>query len=358
MDYRGRLQRVLAALERKQLDAILITHLPNIRYLCGFGGSAGVLVVRAPRPVFFTDGRYTAQAHEQVQGAQIKVAQGSAISAAAKWLKGLRVRKVGIEAERMSVATRTAVAALLPESSRLRPTAGMVEELRMIKEPEEVENIRRAVLTGAALLDTAIEAVHPGVAETAVAAEIEYAARRAGCEGMSFPTIVAAGVRSSLPHGEASSQPVPARGFVVMDFGVILGAYCSDMTRTVHVGRVDGAARRVYEAVREAQQAGLDAVRPGVTVGDVDQAARRTLRRAGLAQYFTHSTGHGVGLEIHERPRLARGGTDVLRPGMVITIEPGVYIPGRYGVRIEDMAVVTEHGCDVLTPSSKELISL
>lgn len=359
MDYPGRQQRVLAALERKHLDAILITHLPNIQYLCGFTGSAGVLVVGGgPRPMFFTDGRYTAQAREQVRHAKVAIAKGPAPSAAADWVKKHRIRRLGIEADHMSVANRMALSASLSNAVGLCPTTGVVEEQRMVKEPEEIESIRRAVLAGSALLDTAIEAVRPGIAETAIAAEIEYAARQAGCEGMSFPTIVASGVRSSLPHGEASQQPVPAKGFVVMDFGVILGAYCSDMTRTIHVGRVDRVARRVYEAVREAQQAGLDAVRPGVTVEEVDRAARRTLSRARLAQYFTHSTGHGVGLEIHERPRLARGGTDVLQPGMVITIEPGVYIPGKYGVRIEDMVVVTEEGCDVLTPSPKQLISL
>jgi Xaa-Pro aminopeptidase len=175
---------------------------------------------------------------------------------------------------------------------------------------------------------------------------------------MSFETIVVAGPRSAMPHGRASAAAIPARGFVVLDFGVILHGYCSDMTRTVHMGKVSAAARRMYQAVREAQESAVAAVRAGASSGQVDRAARNTLRRAGFARYFTHSTGHGVGLEIHEPPRIARGQRERLRAGMVITVEPGVYVPGEGGVRIEDMVVVTDSGCDVLTPAPKDLIEL
>jgi Xaa-Pro aminopeptidase len=196
------------------------------------------------------------------------------------------------------------------------------------------------------------------VAEVEVAAEMEYAARKAGAEGMSFETIVAAGVRSALPHGRASAARIPARGFVVCDFGVILHGYCSDRTRTVWVGSASGEARRVYAAVLESQLAAIDSVRPGVPVSKVDQAARKTLQKHGLERHFTHSTGHGVGLEIHEAPRVAKGQQEILRPGMVITVEPGVYLPAKWGVRIEDMVVVTEHGCEVLAPHQKEFIAI
>jgi Xaa-Pro aminopeptidase len=175
---------------------------------------------------------------------------------------------------------------------------------------------------------------------------------------MAFPTIVAGGLRSALPHGRASAAAIPASGFVVCDFGVILAGYCSDMTRTLHLGRPPKEARRVYEAVREAQQAALDAVKPGTTVGEVDWAARKSLHRLNLARFFTHSTGHGVGLEIHEAPRIAAGQEEALRPGMVITIEPGVYVPGKWGVRIEDTVAVTNSGHEILTPYSKDLIVL
>jgi Xaa-Pro aminopeptidase len=175
---------------------------------------------------------------------------------------------------------------------------------------------------------------------------------------MSFETIIASGERAALPHGRASEALIPDRGFVVCDFGVILAGYCSDMTRTVFVGAMPKAAKELYGAVREAQQAACDAVRPGVTAGEIDGAARKLLKRSGFGRYFSHSTGHGVGLEIHEAPRIAAGQTETLRPGMVITIEPGAYIPKQWGVRIEDMVVVTERGCEVLTPTTKELITL
>jgi Xaa-Pro aminopeptidase len=209
---------------------------------------------------------------------------------------------------------------------------------------------------GSSLFDVALNAIRPGVKETDIAAEIEYAARRAGAEGMSFETIIASGVRSALPHGRASTAEIPVNGFVVCDFGIILAGYCSDMTRTVHVGRPSDEQRKMYEAVREAQQAATDRVCPGARASQVDRAARQVLGRRGLGRYFRHSTGHGVGLEIHEAPRIAAVQTEVLGAGMVITIEPGVYIPDVGGVRIEDIVVVTEGGCEVLTPTSKELI--
>jgi Xaa-Pro aminopeptidase len=200
--------------------------------------------------------------------------------------------------------------------------------------------------------------LRPGVKEAEVAAEMEYAARRAGAEEMSFPTIVASGARSALPHGRATQQAVAPGGFVVCDFGVILAGYCSDQTRTVWVGAASKPARDAYEAVREAQEAAIAAVRPGVSAGEVDAAARKVLRKAGLGRYFTHSTGHGVGLEIHEAPRVAAGQKELLKPGMVITIEPGVYFPGEWGVRIEDMVAVREGGCEVLTPTGKDFLAV
>ncbi len=356
MNYRQRQQNLMRALHESKLDALLVTHAANISYLCGFTGSAGVLVARSTHWLFVTDGRYTTQAHEEVQGARVLIARGSLLQAVAD-RRAPRVT-LGIEAEHMSVATREALAGMLPKRARVQATSGLVERLRITKEPEEIERLRVAVLTGAALLDSALEAIKPGVSEAAVASEIEYAARHAGVQGMSFPTIVASGPRSALPHGRASDQPIPRSGFVVMDFGVILGGYCSDMTRTVHVGTPSAEMRGVYGAVREAQEAAIATVSAGVQTGKVDQAARQVLRRAGLARFFTHSTGHGVGLEIHEAPRLGRGGTEVLQPGMVVTIEPGVYLPGKGGVRIEDMVVVTEKGCDILTPAPKELITI
>jgi Xaa-Pro aminopeptidase len=231
-----------------------------------------------------------------------------------------------------------------------------VDQARAIKDVDEIECIRAAAVLGASLFEGILKVLRLGVTETAVAAEVEYAARAAGAEGMSFPTIMVSGERSALPHGKPAPLPVRSNGFVVCDFGVILGGYCSDRTRTVHMGRPAQEARRVYQAVREALQAAIATVRPGRRVAEVDRAARKVLQNHGLDKYFTHSTGHGVGLEIHEAPRLAARQSEVLQPGMVITVEPGVYFPGKWGVRIEDMVLVTENGCEVLAPSSTELI--
>ncbi|HYL15232.1 MAG TPA: Xaa-Pro peptidase family protein [Terriglobales bacterium] len=364
MDHKGRLQRLRQTLREQRVDTLLVTHLPNVRYLCGFTGSTAILAVSEHDAVFFTDGRYTAQAREEVEGARIVVAPKAPLPVAAEWLsknersrRGRRSHVVGIEGEHMPVAASTRLASTLPKAFGVMEIPPLVEQSRMVKDGEEFRRIRNAVLLAARLFDTVLETVRPGVREAEVAAEMEYAARQAGAEGMSFETIIAAGKRSALPHGRASQEPIP-EGFVVCDFGVILAGYCSDMTRTLYVGRPSADSRLFYQAVWEAQLAAIDAVKPGVTVGEVDRAARNLLKKSGLARYFTHSTGHGVGLEIHEAPRVAAGQAEVLQPGMVITIEPGAYVPGRWGVRIEDMVVVTERGCEVLTPTTKELITI
>jgi Xaa-Pro aminopeptidase len=215
-----------------------------------------------------------------------------------------------------------------------------------------------AALGGCKLFEHILGFIQPGMREIDIAAELEHQARLLGAEGMSFETIVASGERSALPHGKATSAVLPRRGFLTMDFGIILGGYCSDMTRTVFMGSPKAEERSTYAAVLEAQEAGVAAVRAGVSCGEVDEAARGVLRGVGLAEAFSHSTGHGVGLEIHETPRIGAGQTTRLMAGMVITIEPGVYLPGQYGIRIEDMVVVTATGGQVLTPAPKALIEL
>ena len=363
MDYKGRQRRLRESLPSNRLDGLLVTHLPNIRYLCGFTGSAGALLVSDAKSVLFTDGRYRTQARAEVQGGKVVIGKKGPLAACAEWLRANKSRsrmrrRIGIESEHFTVAERSRLAAMVPRDSLLRPAPALIERSRTVKDAEEIEQIQSAVLLGADLFDVILKMTRPGVKESEVAAELEYAARKAGAEGMSFPTIIAGGTRSSLPHGRASEATIPSRGFVVCDFGVILAGYCSDMTRAMHVGRPTSEARRIYEAVRQAQQAAIEAVQPGVTAGEVDQAARKLLKKSNLDRYFTHSTGHGVGLEIHEPPRIATGQEEILHPGMVITIEPGVYIPGKFGVRIEDMVVVTERGCQVLTPTSKRMIVL
>ena len=358
MDYSSRLKELERTLIEQDLDGFVVSHPANVRYLCGYTGSDGLLLLVDGRRTFFTDGRHTQQARDEAKGTRVVTAKGPLMNDAAKVLGRVNPAAVGFEADYTTVAAAGQMRKLVNRKIHWRPTTGLIMRQRMIKDTEELRVITDAVELGAAVYKDAVKVLRPGARESDVAARLEYAARQSGAEGMSFETIVAAGPRSALPHGHASSQPIPRRGFVVVDSGVILRGYCSDMTRTVHVGRVSREERRWYKAVLEAQLAGIAAVAPGKTAAEVDQAARKVLQNAGMGDYFTHSTGHGVGLEIHEPPRLGKGQAERLEPGMVITIEPGIYVPGRGGIRIEDMVVVTDSGCQVLTPVSKELIEI
>ena len=367
----GRKRRVGAGLRAAGLDALLVTHLPDVRWLCGFTGSnAALVVLRGGRARLFTDGRYTAQAKAEAQGTRVEIGPKSAAVAACEWLAEAAsgVQRCGFDAAHTTVAALDGMRAALPAPRRrtlLIAAAPMVARLREVKDGDEIGAMRDAAALGCRVFEEMLGVMVPGMTEMAVAAELEHRARLGGAEAMSFETIVASGERSSLPHGRASQAKLPRRGFCTLDFGVVVGGYCSDMTRTVHFGKAGGDERRVYEAVLEAQEAGVAAVSAGVLASDVDRAARDVLKAAGLDEWFTHSTGHGVGLEIHEAPRLAKrpegkpkGEPDKLKTGMVITIEPGVYLPGRFGVRIEDTVVVTAAGCEILTPSTKAWIAL
>jgi Xaa-Pro aminopeptidase len=362
MNYKARQKKLRDSLSISRFDILLISYLPNIRYLCGFTGSAGFLVLTHTSSVFLTDVRYDRQAREEVQGAKVVIARKALASAVAEWMGSRRKKTgpltIGVEGEKLTLGEKKRLAELLPSGTRLNSAPEWVERLRMVKEEDELASIRAAVQLGARLFDRAVEVIRPGVKETEVAAEMEYVARQAGAEAMSFPTIIASGERSALPHGRATQKAI-ANGFVVCDFGVILGGYCSDQTRTVWAGSATPPeARRAYESVKEAQLAAIAAVKPGAATAEVDEAARKVLRKAGLGRQFTHSTGHGVGLEIHESPRIAAGQKEKLEPGMVITIEPGVYFPGKWGIRIEDMVAVTDTGCEVLTPTSKDFLAV
>jgi Xaa-Pro aminopeptidase len=357
MDCEGRLKKLRAELDRRKVDALVVTHLPNVRYLCGFTGSAGVLLV-ARRPVFFTDGRYAGQASAEVQDVRTSIVRGGTLPAVAATCVKLGLKRVAIESEHLTVAQFAGLEQALGKGVKLVRLAGAVESLRAHKDANEIALLRNAVELSSRLFRPLLRSMRSGLAESAIAGKLEYMARKAGAERMSFETIVASGERSALPHGVASATKLPTEGFVVLDYGVVLDGYCSDMTRTIHLGKASGEARNLYRAVLEAQLAAISVVRAGATAGEVDRAARQELRRAKLDRFFTHSTGHGVGLEVHEVPRLAAGNDAVLQPGMVITIEPGVYIPGKCGIRIEDMLLVTERGYEVLTPVGKEWTEL
>ncbi len=351
---------------RNTLDAFLITSLPNVRYLCGFTGSSGALAVAQNQWAFFTDGRYTGQAKSQVKNASIYIASGAPAILGARWIRERLGRRkssqIGIEGDHVSLSAEKRINSELRSSLgrsgfRLIATSNMVEDLRIRKDNAEVNLIRNAVQLASGIFSNLVQSFRPRITENEVAAELEYLARSAGAEKMSFDSIVASGPNSALPHARPARRKI-GRGFVVLDYGVILAGYCSDMTRTIWVGRATGEARRIYSAVLEAQLAAIAAVAPGVEAQAVDWAARDVLRKHKLDKYFTHSLGHGVGLEIHEAPRLAKGQIQKLEPGMVVTIEPGVYIPGKGGVRIEDMVLVTKTGCEVLTPTPKEFLVL
>jgi len=363
VDHFRRIGLLRRRLTKAGLHGLLVTHLPDLRYLSGFTGSSAALAITRRSARLFTDGRYKTQAEAEVSAAQVEIVASSLSVAAVQWLAAQPGMEVaGFDPAWTSVANLARYKAALP--ARLRRgflsalASPLVEPLRCVKDEDELALMIEAALMGCKLFDHILGFIRPGIAEIEVAAELEHRARLMGAEGMSFETIVASGLRSSLPHGRATAAPLPRRGFVTMDFGVILKGYCSDMTRTVYLGRPRDNERNAYRAVLEAQEAAVAAVGSGVSCAEVDEAARGALRKAGLAEAFTHSTGHGVGLEIHEPPRLGAGQTTRLLTGMVVTVEPGIYLAGRFGIRIEDMVAVTRTGGQVLTPAAKALIEL
>ena len=363
MNHTARIGRLRRKLTKEDIPGLLVTQLHDLRYLSGFTGSSAALAVTPRAATLFTDGRYVSQAAEEVRGAKIAIVSGSPSVAAVKWLaEQPGADTAAFDPAHTTIADLARLKAALPAKLRrsfLRPLAApLVEPMRLVKDADELALMSQAALAGCKLFEHMLGFIRPGLRELDVAAELEHQARLLGAEGMSFETIVASGQRSALPHGRATAARLPRKGFLTLDFGIILGGYCSDMTRTVHLGKPGQKERAAYEAVLEAQEAGVQAVRAGAVCSDVDEAARGVLRRAGLAEAFSHSTGHGVGLEIHESPRIGAGQKNRLQAGMVITIEPGIYLPGEFGIRIEDMVAVTRAGGQVLTPAPKALIEL
>jgi Xaa-Pro aminopeptidase len=376
MSRRARLQMLGSEMRRQSAPLLLITHLPDVRYLTGFTGSNAVLVVRSsPRlsARLFTDGRYTAQARAEVQGATVRIAPKSALAEACAFAVAVGAGQCGFDRGHTTVAAfeamRVAAKKAGAKGAFFRPLDGAVEKLRTVKDPAEIALMRRAAQVTVELYEGMLSWIDVGMRERDVAAELEHRARLAGAEGMSFETIVAAGERSSQPHARATDARLAAGDLVTLDFGIVLDGYCSDMTRTFALGFSSGRVpprlrsrwteqRAIFEAVLAAQETAVAAVRAGVSCGSVDEAARAVLRRAGWEKAFSHSTGHGLGLEIHEGPRVGKDQEAKLETGMVITIEPGVYLPGRFGVRIEDTVVVTDTGAEVLTPAPKAWLEL
>ncbi len=353
-EFEHRRQTVSAQLSERKLDAFLVSFSPNLRYLTGFTGSNGNLLLLSGEAILFTDPRYQIQAAQEVT-CRVHVSKGPLVPDVMAAIARRRLRRIGYEPSRMTCDTLGSLEARLPMKSTLVPVNGWVEGLRMVKSTDEIALIRRSVETNSRAFEAAVAKVRPGMKEQDLAAELEYRMRRLGAEKPSFETIVAGGARSALPHAQPTAARLESGQLVVVDMGALQDGYCSDMTRMLFLGTPTAKVKRAYRAVLEAQLAGVDAVRPGVSTARVDAAARNVLKAYGLAEAFVHSTGHGLGLEIHEPPRIGKKDKAKLAPGMAITIEPGVYIEGFGGIRIEDTVVVTATGCEILTPTPKTL---
>lgn len=344
----------LELIEERSLDGLLITNLHNVRYLTGFTGSnAMVLIFRHKPAVLLTDPRYTVQSQQQVT-CRVRIAKGPLTASIAQEIAKARARRIGFEHDNMTVAQLESFRKALGVPVRLEPSGGYIEGFRLIKDAGEMERIRASVITNSNALEAALKQFRYGMKESEFAAEIDYQNRKLGAEAPAFDTIVAAGERAALPHAHPGNTSI-SNGILLIDMGAFQDGYASDMTRMVHVGQATTKYKRAYKAVLEAQLAAIDAVKPGATTHAVDRAARSTLKKHGLDKEFVHSTGHGLGLEIHEIPRIGRRDKTKLAAGMAITIEPGVYIEGWGGIRIEDTVLVTERGCEILTPTTKEL---
>ncbi len=344
--------------EACEIDALLVTYPANVRYLSNFSSPAdGRVLITEDEALLLTDGRYTAQAAEEVSlGTEIT----STEIISHDWLGWLGdkvgERRLGFEADHVTVTQHGRLRATL----RCEPveTTALVGTLRLHKTDAELGLLREAAQVTDRAFTEILNIIKPGVREIDVSLELERIMRSHGAEDISFDIIVASGVRSAMPHGVASTKQIGNGELVTLDFGAVVGGYHADMTRTVAVGEVQDAHRAIYEAVLDAQQQALGALAPGKNGQDIDLLARRVLDEAGYGEYFSHSLGHGVGLEIHEGPRLSQHVAQVLEPTMTVTVEPGVYIPDQAGVRIEDLAVITEGGYERLSRSDKTLLTL
>ena len=351
----GEIQRRLV---EAGVGSLVVTHLPNIFYLCGFTGSAAALLIHRRGVILFTDGRYTIQAREEVRGPRVRIVRRSLLTEVGEEIRHGGKGRVAFEPTHLTIAQMQQLQGHAGHGTRWVAWDGVVEKLRTVKTMEEIAQMRAAAHLASDVFEELLPLIKAGVTEVDLAAEIEYRMRRKGASGPSFNTIVASGPRSALPHARASSKPLKKNELVVFDLGAILRGYCSDMTRTIFIGRAPARIRRWYRAVVEAQEAARDLMSPGIKASQVDAAARAVLERYGLGRRFTHSTGHGLGLEVHESPRLGRSEKDRLQAGNVVTVEPGVYVEGVGGIRVEDDVAILPRGTEVLTRATRNFIEL
>src|ERR1700730_6627807 len=345
-------------LSRAKLDALVVTHPASWYYLTGFTGEAGVLIVNSSGATLITDGRFTTQVREETTSVRLIEQKGSLLESTGRLLREKRTRRTGFDPSQTSVAQLTLLRKAAGSGTKWIPSPGLIGSLRARKEPSELARMRQAAILAGDVLSNAIPLLKPGVMENEIAAEIEYQMRRRGASGPAFETIVAFGERSALPHARPTAKRLKKNELVVLDLGAILAHYCSDISRTFYFGKAPERVRQWYKAAQHAQVAAIATVKNGASCGDVDAAARQVLGQHGLSKYLLHSTGHGLGLEVHEDPRIARGQETRLEPGNVITIEPGIYIEDVGGIRIEDDVAVHADRIEVLTRVTRDLIEI
>ncbi|MCM3738759.1 Xaa-Pro peptidase family protein [Oceanobacillus luteolus] len=351
-----KLQKLRQQFQDHGLDAILIASPINRRYISGFTGTAGVAIISENNALFITDFRYTEQAAAQAEGFEIIEHKQGLESEIKKQLNALQVKRVGFEKDHTTYGQYETYKKTF--DVELLPVSGLVESLRTIKSPEELAVMKQAAKIADDAFTHIQSYIKPGVKEIEIANELEFFMRRNGATSSSFDTIVASGYRSAMPHGVASEKEIQSGELVTLDYGALYNGYCSDITRTVAVGEVSDDLRKIYDIVLEANIRGVNEIKAGMTGKEADAITRDYIKEMGYGVNFGHSTGHGLGMEVHEAPRLSHLSKETLKPGMVVTVEPGIYVAGLGGCRIEDDIVITEEGNERLTFSTKEFIQL
>jgi Xaa-Pro aminopeptidase len=351
----ARLARLRRALQAEKLDALLVTNAYNRKYLTGFTGSAGYVLITGNRAVLLTDFRYMTQAPQQAVHFEVIEHSPRPMETVKSILNSLHIQKLGFEQRDVTYGTYLSYGADLA-GIELVPTEGIVEKLRIIKDDQEIGIMQEAADLADRTFSHILTKLQPGLSEREIDLEMEFFMRREGAVSSSFDTIVASGERSALPHGVASDRKLRPNEYVKLDFGAYFKDYCSDITRTVVLGKPTTKHKEIYDIVLEAQLTVLDKLKPGMTGREGDALARGVITKYGYGNFFGHGTGHGLGMEIHEDPRLSMTCDTVLEPGMVVTVEPGIYLPDFGGVRIEDDVVMTDRGIRILTKSTKEFL--
>ncbi len=352
-----RISKLREMLPSYEVDGILITSATNRRYISGFTGSTGYVLIGAKKAAFITDFRYVDQAKVECPAYEIVDNQRKMNQALKEKLEEFGIRRLGFEQDFVTYSQYDSFTQLTT-NVKWTPIAGLIEELRLIKDESELVKVKKAIEIADNTFSHIIGVIRPGITEEDVALEMEFFMRKQGASGVSFDTIVASGVRSALPHGRASNKVIQEGELVTLDFGAIYEGYVSDVTRTVAVGEISEQLREIYEVCLRAQLAGVNNIKAGITGKEADALCREVISEAGYGEAFGHSTGHGIGLDVHEGPNASSISDYILKPGMLLTVEPGIYLSGIGGVRIEDDILITEDGNEILTKSTKELIIL